>query len=171
MNIKSKLQLEKRRPAIAPLTEGDAYRQQLKNISQMIASRAFELFAQCGYQDGHDLQDWLTAEAELFRKVPCEIAEKGNEIMVRVEVPGFSERDLNVKVEADRIYITGHKEKIVQFSVEGVATDERDYRDIFRTLMLPAKVTPDKATANLHEGVLTIFVPKEAAPKTKQAVA
>jgi hypothetical protein len=30
-----------------------------------IASRAFELYCKRGYQDGHDVQDWLQAEREL----------------------------------------------------------------------------------------------------------
>lgn len=171
MNIKTKFQLEKRTPPVAPLTEQDAYKKHIEEVFQKIAARAYELFTERGCESGHDLDDWLRAERELFRLAPCEVAEKGNEIMVRAEVPGFNERDLEVKLEADRVYITGHKEKVVQSNAEDRMLDERDYRDIFRTLPLPVKVAPDKATANLHEGVLTVFAPKVTDQKAKHAVA
>lgn len=32
-----------------------------------VARRAFELYCERGYQDGHDVQDWLQAERELRR--------------------------------------------------------------------------------------------------------
>ena len=171
MNIKTKLQIEKRQPQVAPLAEADPYRQRIAEVFHRIATRAFERFAQRGFQEGHDLADWLAAESELFRKVPCEVAEKGNEIMVRVELPGFNERDVEVKVEADRLYITGHKEKVVQSNTDGRRLDERDYRDVFRILSLPSRVVPEQATANLHEGVLTVFAPKEVEPKSQADVA
>ena len=34
---------------------------------QQIAMRAYELFAARGYQQGHDLDDWLDAEQEIDR--------------------------------------------------------------------------------------------------------
>lgn len=169
MKIGTKLQLENRRPHVEVVETPHV--EELDKKFQTIAQRAFAFFQQRGSADGHALDDWLAAEAELFRKAPCELAEKGNEIMVRLEVPGFNERDLDVKVEAERIYVTGHKEEIVSSDTGDRVVDERDYRDIFRIVALPAPVIADHATANLHEGVLTIFVPKRAEVRTKQAVA
>jgi hypothetical protein len=37
---------------------------------QKIAQRAYELYASRGYSDGYDLDDWLTAEAEVGSKSP-----------------------------------------------------------------------------------------------------
>jgi hypothetical protein len=31
----------------------------------VVARRAYELYAARGYEDGHDLEDWLTAEREI----------------------------------------------------------------------------------------------------------
>ena len=33
---------------------------------QLIRRRAFEIYEQRGREDGHDLDDWLQAEAEIF---------------------------------------------------------------------------------------------------------
>jgi outer membrane protein TolC len=32
-----------------------------------ISRRAYELYTERGYQDGHELEDWLQAEAELMQ--------------------------------------------------------------------------------------------------------
>ncbi len=49
-------------------------RPQLKSVpsissdrQQQIAKRAYELYAARGYQQGHDLDDWLDAEQEIDR--------------------------------------------------------------------------------------------------------
>ena len=40
---------------------------------RQIAVRAYELFEQRGREDGHDLDDWLQAEAELVMPEPSQI--------------------------------------------------------------------------------------------------
>ncbi len=40
-----------------------------EEIQEQIRQRAYELYAQRGRQDGHDLDDWLTAESEVTRKI------------------------------------------------------------------------------------------------------
>jgi Protein of unknown function (DUF2934) len=38
------------------------------NISEKIAARAYELYEARGCEHGHDLEDWLSAEAEIASK-------------------------------------------------------------------------------------------------------
>jgi len=40
----------------------------LELTEEIIRIRAYELFEQRGYQHGHDLEDWLQAEAEVTGK-------------------------------------------------------------------------------------------------------
>ena len=37
---------------------------------EIIRSRAYELFKERGYEHGHDVDDWLLAEAEVMGKKP-----------------------------------------------------------------------------------------------------
>lgn len=39
-------------------------------INQTIAERAYELYAARDYENGHDLEDWLTAEAQVAAAKP-----------------------------------------------------------------------------------------------------
>lgn len=40
-----------------------------QDIQHQIRERAYELYEQRGRRDGHDLDDWLTAESEVTGKV------------------------------------------------------------------------------------------------------
>jgi len=42
----------------------------LELTEDIIRIRAYELFEQRGYEHGHDVEDWLTAEAEVLGKKP-----------------------------------------------------------------------------------------------------
>lgn len=42
----------------------------LELTEEIIRMRAYKLFEQRGYQHGHDLEDWLQAEAEVTGKKP-----------------------------------------------------------------------------------------------------
>jgi hypothetical protein len=39
------------------------------SLEQQIRSRAYQLYEERGREDGHELEDWLRAEAELSRMV------------------------------------------------------------------------------------------------------
>ncbi len=67
-----------------------------------IARRAFEIFESSGQTFGHDLADWFRAESELLHPVHLDIAESGNALTVRAEVPGFSAKEIEVSVEPRR---------------------------------------------------------------------
>ena len=44
----------------------------------IIRTRAYQFYEERGYEDGHDLDDWLRAEGELVGKKPA-VAEKDTE--------------------------------------------------------------------------------------------
>ena len=43
----------------------------LELMEEIIRQRAYQLFEQRGFQHGHDLDDWLQAEAEVMCKRPA----------------------------------------------------------------------------------------------------
>ena len=57
-----------RREAAIPvhLLTGDILHNRKNELDLMIARRAFELFKGCGGGNGHDVDDWITAELELL---------------------------------------------------------------------------------------------------------
>jgi len=43
-----------------------------RQLHELIASRAYELFENRGFEDGHDCEDWLEAEKQVLIEVEAE---------------------------------------------------------------------------------------------------
>ncbi len=134
-----------------------------------IAQRAFSFFEDEGWIHGHDLDHWLKAEAEFVTPISFELSETETELAVRAEVPGFSEKDLEIGVEPRRLFIKGKVEKKTEEKKKKTIYSETASSEIFRSISLPSDIDPEKVTAVLKNGVLEITMAK-AVPAKKVAV-
>jgi len=132
-------------------------------IYNKIASRAFEIFEDNGRLMGHDLANWLQAEAEFLHPLHVGIAETADAVTVRADVPGFEEKDLQVKVEPRRVTITGKRETKKESSDRRTIYSETCSNQILRTVDLPATVDPDRTKTTVKDGVLELDLAKKRA--------
>ena len=61
-----------------------------------VQQRAFDLFEKRGREVGHELDDWLKAEHELFGWPAAEFSEKDSSYQMQVALPGFEARDIEI---------------------------------------------------------------------------
>lgn len=141
----------------------------MNELYDNIAQRAFSFFEDEGWIHGHDLNHWLKAEAEFVTPISVELSETETELAVRAEVPGFSEKDLEIGVEPGRLFIKGKVEKKTEEKKKKTIYSETSSNEIFRSMSLPSDVDPEKVTAVLRNGVLEITMAK-ATPAKKVAV-
>lgn len=141
----------------------------MQKIQDSIAHRAFELFAGNGQTFGHDLEDWFKAEKELLHPVHINISETDGVLQVKAEVPGFTEKELEVSVEPRRLTITGKRETKEERKDGKTVYSEHCANQILRVVDLPAEVDTAKVIATLKDGVLDFTLPK-AAPAKKVPV-
>ena len=134
-------------------------------IEKTIAQRAYELFASRGFTNGHDLDDWFLAESELFGQMPVKVTETENEVTVNAGLPGFTEKDIEIRVEPRRLFIGGTHEEKSENKKKGETIYTEHSNRVFRTINLPAGVDPDKVKATLSKGNLEITLPKKEVGK------
>lgn len=95
-----------------------------------------------------------------------ELLDEGERFVIRAEVPGMKESDLEVTYDRGAVSIRGRRDASVP---EGwtVHRKERASYELSRMISLPAAIDPDGATATLKAGVLEIVLPKapEARPR------
>lgn len=86
-----------------------------------------------------------------------------NEIVFTADVPGLKQDDLDVTLEEGVLTIKGQRR------YEGNDKDKvwlgRSYGEFTKSFTLPDTVDPEKLTADLADGVLTVRVPQQ--PKVK----
>jgi len=141
----------------------------MNELYNKISHRAFSVFEENGRIDGHDLADWLRAEAEILTPVPLELSETDTELLVRAQVPGFTEKELELVAEPGRLFITGKTEKKSEEKKKKTVYSDFSSNEIFRAVALPAEIDPEKISAVLKNGVLEVSMSK-AKPATKVPV-
>lgn len=133
---------------------------QYSRMIDVIARRAFEIFENRGGSPGHDLEDWIRAEAELLHPVPLNVSESSGEYVVRAEVPGFASKDIEINVEPFCLSIWGKRETTKEEVSAKMIRSEWCADQIFRTLNLPSDIDTSKVSTTLKDGILTVNLPK-----------
>ena len=157
-------QPEKEMVPVKSPPDGDLF-DRVRELSNAIAHRAFELFDHRGRLPGHDLEDWFRAESELLHPVHFDLAESGDTFTVCAEVPGFTAKELEVGVEPQRLTISGKRETSEEHTSKKTIYSERCSNQIYRAIDLPAEVDTSKVTATLKDGMLELSMPKAAQAK------
>lgn len=140
-----------------------AFLPQIEKLLERIEKRAYDLFAKRGFEIGHDLEDWLTAEREIVNIPAAEMKETDTEFKLEITVPGIPPDKLQVNVLPDSIVVEGEAEEKKEETKENVLFSEFKSRKLFRKFELPAKIDVSKVTANADNGVLRVVAKKAEA--------
>lgn len=137
-----------------------------KELTESIGRRAYEFFEARGREFGHDLEDWIRAETEVIRHIPVEILDKGETVLVRAEVPGFTANDIKISLDGRQLMMTGKVESTKEEKTEEKVYNERRSNQFARAIMLPTDIDGEKTTAELKDGVLELTLVKAPKPAT-----
>ncbi len=100
-----------------------------------------------------------------------EVSETDGHIEVSAEIPGVSEKDIDLTISADgtSLSIRGEKKLAKEKKEKDYYCAERVYGEFRRTVTLPCAVDQDKVEAKFHNGVLEIDLTKtDASSKVKR---
>ena len=89
-----------------------------------------------------------------------ELSETDREIRITAEVPGMSEKDVELLMEDGILTIRGEKKSESEDKDRGYS--ERYYGRFERRVALPSNVDEGGANAAFRDGVLTVTLPKSA---------
>jgi HSP20 family protein len=95
------------------------------------------------------------------------VYDAGNELVLTAEVPGLRDSDLSITLNQDVLTIAGERKSDAP---EGYSAfrREREPRKFSRSYVLPAKVDPEKTSAKLENGILTLTLEKAPEVKPRQ---
>ena len=88
-----------------------------------------------------------------------DVFQRGNELVVRADLPGLKPDDINVEVSDDAITLSGERQEEHRDERQGGYRFERSYGSFYRTIPLPEGTITDQAKAHFNHGVLEITVP------------
>jgi HSP20 family protein len=99
-----------------------------------------------------------------------DVTEDAKVFTVTAELPGMTEKDIDLSLSGDTLTIRGEKKEEKEDKNKNYYYSERSYGSFLRSVPLPRQVETDKVSASFKKGVLTITLPKtvEAAESTKK---
>jgi HSP20 family protein len=133
---------------------------QIDETLNSLARRAYEIFDGNGRTFGRELDHWFQAERELLHPIALNIVESPEGFEVKAEVPGFSEKELEIGIEPRRLTIIGKRESSKEEKKGKAVRIESSSDRILRIVDLPAEVEAGKVTATLKNGILVLALPK-----------
>ena len=89
-----------------------------------------------------------------------DVSEDENAMTIRCDIPGLSEKDLNVEVSGGLLTISGQRDDEWKDQRRGLRRHERVSGSFSRSMTLPDYVDADKCEAKYHNGTLTITLPR-----------
>lgn len=99
---------------------------------------------------------------------PVDLADKGDTLVLRSEMPGVKKDDIKISVGEDEITVSGKVQRSKEEKDENYYYSERAYNSWQRTIPLPARVKSDKAKAKYEDGILEVTLPKTEEEKEKK---
>lgn len=94
-----------------------------------------------------------------------DVKEGETDIVVKADLPGLEEKDIDVLLTEDSLTIKGEKKAEKEDKAENYYHLERTYGSFHRVIPLPAEVDSKKVEATFKNGVLSIVLPKTAKAK------
>jgi HSP20 family protein len=105
----------------------------------------------------------------LRRWIPAmDLVETDQDFVLRADLPGLSEDDVNIELEDSVLTISGERKSEHEEGKEGYYRMERASGAFSRTLTLPEGVDPDRVKASFDRGVLEIRIPKPEQRKPRK---
>ena len=84
--------------------------------------------------------------------------QRGNDLVIRADVPGLSKDDITVDIADDQVTIRGERRYDHEEERDGVFRSERSYGSFCRVVPLPQGAIADSAKATFINGVLEVVV-------------
>jgi HSP20 family protein len=109
--------------------------------------------------NGGTLRRWMPA---------MDLLETGDHFVLRADLPGMSEEDVNIELEDSTLTISGERKTEHESSEEGFYRVERASGSFQRSLTLPKGVDPEAVTARFDRGVLEVRIPKPEERKPRR---
>ena len=96
-----------------------------------------------------------------------DIYENDDKVMLTAEVPGIEDKDLEIKIEDNKLTIKGERKFEKETKEENYHRIERSYGSFYRSFSLPSFIDQEKIKAEHKRGILEVSMPKRHETKPR----
>lgn len=111
---------------------------------------------------------WLPMETGATFMASFEVKETKGAYLIKADLPGFNEKDLDINVLGNRLTVSGKREQEHKEDSDTYHLMERSFGSFSRTFTLPDEVEASHVLAEIKEGVLNLTIPKRPGTKAQK---
>jgi HSP20 family protein len=106
--------------------------------------------------------DWDDTQMDVY--------EEDDKVIVKLKVPGFDEKNVEISVEGNTLTVSGTAETVEEDENKKKKYYRKEIRtqSFSRSITLPSGVEAEKASAHFKNGMLNLELPKTEAAKPKR---
>lgn len=123
-----------------------------------LRTRMDRLWSRMSAEDETALANWSPT---------ADILETKDDIVIKVELPGIDEKNVDVEIESGVLTIKGERKAEMETEEKGYRRVERSYGSFLRSFTLPTNVDPGKISASFANGLLELHLPKNEGAKPR----
>jgi len=97
-----------------------------------------------------------------------DVEENEDHIVIRADLPGVDEKDIEVSYHDGRLVLSGKREEASEKTTESTVYRERRTGSFCRTFRVGPDLDPEKIEASYKQGVLTVTVGRKEETKPRQ---
>ena len=97
-----------------------------------------------------------------------DVYEDSKKVVLKLEVPGIDEKDLDIRVENNTLTVKGERKFEKEEKEENFHRIERRYGTFYRAFTLPSTVDTEHVQANYENGILKLELSKKPEAQPKQ---
>jgi len=146
---------------MTPLTSWESLRE--LSAMQERMNRINRLFRESNSPEGPEEALTTTSLAP-----PVDIYEDGHNIVLKIDVPGIDEKDIDVSIQNNTLTVHGERKIEKEEKEENFRRVERQYGSFTRSFTLPSSVDSGQVSAHCDKGVLKINLAKRVEAKPTQ---
>ena len=134
-----------------------------EDVDRMFSSFGFGNFGWPLERTGRELSFFPTTMPSTTTWAPSvDVMTRGDDLLVRADLPGIKPEDVHVEAEDNNLIIRGESSTEQKKEDQGYFYSERRYGSFYRTIPLPQGVNVDNAQAQFNNGVLEVTLPGAA---------
>ena len=105
---------------------------------------------------GDSLTEWTGAEEQF----PIDVMDEGDRFVATIDLPGFEREDVSIHLHDQTLQIEAERTSEMDEESGTFVRRERRRRSMTRSIRLPDVVEEEDVEAEMHNGVITITLPK-----------
>jgi HSP20 family protein len=113
---------------------------------------------------------WKEDVAQGVWSPAVDILERGNEVVLKVDLPEVSQSEIDIRVEEGTLIIQGERRFVKESPEENYIQIERPYGTFRRAFSIPRTIDQETIKASYKDGVLRIVLPRKREVQPKQVM-